>query len=299
MSSTSFNPSDEGTLAHSQGDSRVARFTVSAERLTLVAAVSGDKVLEVADEWSAILASWSTGETGLSLTGRSFSPEEGRFEIPADASGRGMFCVGMNYPSHREEVDSALGQYATHNPVIFSKLHESLVPADHPLPLSANDSPEFDWEVELGVVIGKPGRRINPQDAFEHVAGYTLVNDITARDVQRAHSQWFLGKNVHESTPVGPVVLHRDTFGWPPSARLRLSVNGEVKQEGDTSDMVHGVASLIATISTYVELRVGDIIATGSPAGVGFTREPPEFLRHGDVVRAELVGFMAMENTVR
>lgn len=280
-------------------DYQLARFRPAGEDVAVVAAVVGGQVLELADDWETVLGIWSRGETSLRPTGREFELAAGSLDIPLASSGRGLFCVGMNYLSHREEVDSSLGQYAREKPVIFSKLSESLVAAGESIVISATSSVEFDWEVELGVVIGKPGRHIKKTAACEHVAGYTLVNDITARDVQREHSQWFLGKNVHRSTPVGPSIVHRDAMAWEPSGQLRLSVNGETKQDGDTAEMVHSIAVLIETISTYVELQVGDIIASGSPAGVGFTREPPEFLRVGDVVRAELVGFMSMENCIR
>jgi len=195
-------------------------------------------------------------------------------------------------------VDGSLGQHERSKVVVFTKLAASLAAAGQDLELSGATSTEFDWEVELGVVIGRSGRWITQDQAFDHVSGYTLVNDVTARDAQRAHGQWFLGKNNHSSTPVGPWIIHRDDLGSPPAVRLRLSVNGEVKQDGNTGDMIHSIPELIETISSYVELQVGDIIATGSPAGVGFIRVPPEFLAPGDVLRTEIVDYMSMENAV-
>jgi 2-keto-4-pentenoate hydratase/2-oxohepta-3-ene-1,7-dioic acid hydratase in catechol pathway len=253
---------------------------------------------EVVGEWEDLLARWAQGEPDIDLTGRSWGLDEGRFLIPADGRARGMFCVGLNYRSHRDEVDTSLGDYEKSKAVIFSKLRESLVPAGQALELSETPSSEFDWEVELGVVIGRSGRNIAGDRAFEYVSGYTLVNDVTARDVQKAHSQWFLGKNIHRSTPVGPWVIYRDDLGCPPVVRLRLSVNDEVKQHASTGDMVHTIPDLIETISAHLELQVGDIIATGSPAGVGFTRVPPQFLAAGDHVTAEIVGYMSMENVI-
>jgi 2-keto-4-pentenoate hydratase/2-oxohepta-3-ene-1,7-dioic acid hydratase in catechol pathway len=279
---------------------RLARFRLNGKRSEIVTGlVSGSRVFEVRNEWRALLESWAEGQQAEDLTGRIFDVTEGRFAVPEGEAARGILCVGMNYRLHQAEVDDALGAYEKKKPVIFSKLSESLVGAEDPLSLSSEPSREFDWEVELGVVIGRAGRHIAAAEASSHVSGYTLVNDVTARDAQRAHSQWFLGKNVHQTTPVGPYLIHRDILGWPPDGRLRLSVNGEVKQDSSTLDMVHGVAQLIATISGYVELQPGDIIATGSPPGVGFTREPPQFLVKGDVIRAELVGFMTMRNEVQ
>lgn len=279
---------------------RLARFRLNGKRNEIVTGlVSGSRILEVRNQWRALLESWAKGEQAEDLTGRIFEVAEGRFAVPAGDAARGILCVGMNYRLHQAEVDDALGAYEKKKPVIFSKLSESLVGAEDPLSLSSEPSREFDWEVELAVVIGRAGRHIAAAEAFSHVSGYTLVNDLTARDAQRAHSQWFLGKNVHRTTPVGPYLIHRDALGWPPDGRLQLSVNGEVKQDSSTLGMVHGVAQLIATISTYVELQPGDIIATGSPPGVGFTRKPPQFLVKGDVIRAELVGFMTMRNEVQ
>lgn len=279
-------------------DYQLARFRPAGADKSVVVAITDEKAIELATTWSGALSAWSRGEMSLRQTGREFPRTGGHFDVPLGPLARGLFCVGMNYPSHRLEVDSSLGQYTMEKPVIFSKLNESLLASDEGIVTSKTASAEFDWEVELGVVIGKAGSRISREDAHDHVAGYTLVNDITARDVQRAHSQWFLGKNIHRSTPVGPSIVHRDAMAWEPHERLRLSVNGEAKQDGSTADMVHGIGVLIETISSYVELQVGDIIASGSPAGVGFTRQPPEFLRVGDVVRAELVGFLSMENVV-
>jgi 2-keto-4-pentenoate hydratase/2-oxohepta-3-ene-1,7-dioic acid hydratase in catechol pathway len=269
------------------------------EQQTVNGLLSGSRVAELATGWEDALERWACGETVEELTGRTFEIGEGNFAVPIGEASRGLLCVGMNYRSHRAEVDSSLGRYEAEKPVIFSKLPESLIATDEPLSISSESSSEFDWEVELGVVIGRKGRSVRATEAVDYVSGYTLVNDVTARDVQRAHSQWFLGKNVHRSSPVGPCVVHRDVLGWPPDGRLRLSVNGEVKQDASTLDMVHGVAALIETVSKYVELQVGDIIATGSPAGVGFTRQPPEFLATGDVVRAELVGLLTLENEVQ
>lgn len=264
----------------------------------VVGLLTAGRVEELAVGWECALENWARGEKAGEPTGRVFDVSQGSVALPIGATSRGLFCVGMNYRSHRDEVDVSLGKYREEQPVIFSKVAESLISDSEPLAISSESSTEFDWEVELGVVIGRGGRFIRESEAAGYVGGYTLVNDVTARDAQRAHSQWFLGKNVHRSTPVGPHVLHPGHLGWPPDGHLRLSINGEVKQDASLRDMVHGVPLLIETISRYVELRPGDIVSTGSPAGVGFTRDPPEFLTKGDVVRAELVGMLTLENEV-
>lgn len=264
----------------------------------VVGLLNGSRIDELAGTWEEALGNWARRLDAGERTGRTFGLDEVSLAVPVPDDSRGLFCAGLNYRSHQAEVDAALGERADEKPVIFSKVAASLTAHREPLSISAEPSSEFDWEVELGVVIGRSGRFVAAEDAASHVGGYTLVNDVTARDAQRAHGQWFLGKNVHRSTPVGPSVLHPDALGWPPDGRLRLTVNGGVKQEACTLDMVHGVPELIEAVSTYVELRVGDVIATGSPAGVGFTRLPPEYLVKGDVVRAELVGLLELENEV-
>jgi 2-keto-4-pentenoate hydratase/2-oxohepta-3-ene-1,7-dioic acid hydratase in catechol pathway len=278
---------------------RLVRFRPSrGDDRVVVGLLAGSRVDELAARWEEALEHWALGRRAGAPSGRTFDLEEGSLEVPVGSTSRGLFCVGLNYRSHQAEVDTTLGRYADEKPVIFSKVRESLVAHAEPLSISTEPSAEFDWEVELGVVIGRAGRFVAAEEADAYVGGYTLVNDVTARDVQRAHGQWFLGKNVHRATPVGPSVVHPAALGWPPEGRLRLTVNGEVKQDANTLEMLHGVPALIETISRYVELRAGDIIATGSPSGVGFTREPPEFLAKGDVVRAELVGLLELENEV-
>lgn len=274
----------------------LARFLFGSETVTGI--VEKSRLHEVEGGWADLLGAWANGKPDLDLTGRSWDIGSGRPLIPMGPQGRGIFCVGLNYDAHHQEVDGSLGKLERSKVVVFTKLAASLAAAGQDLELSGATSTEFDWEVELGVVIGRAGRWITQDQAFDHVSGYTLVNDVTARDAQMAHGQWFLGKNNHGSTPVGPWIIYRDDLGSPPAVRLRLSVNGEIKQDANTGDMIHSIPELIETISSFVELQVGDIIATGSPAGVGFIRVPPEFLAPGDVLRTEIVDYMSMENAV-
>ncbi|HUZ41533.1 MAG TPA: fumarylacetoacetate hydrolase family protein [Acidimicrobiales bacterium] len=274
----------------------LARFLIGIE--AVVGIVVENRLHEVEGSWTDLLGAWANGQPEFDMTGRSWDLSEGRPLIPMVPHGRGIFCVGLNYDAHHKEVDESLGKHERSKVVVFSKLAASLAAAGQKLELSSVTSTEFDWEVELGVVIGRSGRSITQERAFDYVSGYTLVNDVTARDVQKAHGQWFLGKNNHGSTPVGPWIIYRDDLGSPPAVRLRLSVNGEVKQDANTDEMIHSIPELIEIISSYVELQVGDIIATGSPAGVGFIRVPPEFLTPGDVLRTEIVDYMFMDNAV-
>jgi 2-keto-4-pentenoate hydratase/2-oxohepta-3-ene-1,7-dioic acid hydratase in catechol pathway len=210
----------------------------------------------------------------------------------------GIYCVGANYLDHARELQGSLIEQRPSDPVVFFKQRSTLLGPEDDLQLPASVSLEFDWEVELGVVVGAPGRGISEADAFHHVAGYCVVNDVTARDLQRRHQQWFLGKNVEGSTPVGPSVLVRDSVAWPPALDLHLRVDGVEKQQGRTDEMIFGVAQLLAIVSSVTTLRVGDVIATGTPAGVGFRRDPPEFLGDGAFVEASVQSVGTLANRV-
>jgi 2-keto-4-pentenoate hydratase/2-oxohepta-3-ene-1,7-dioic acid hydratase in catechol pathway len=217
---------------------------------------------------------------------------------PVTASCRGLLCVGINYVDHQRESAETFTPTVPEHPIVFFKTPAALTGPYDPLPLDPDLSTEFDWEVELGVVIGKGGRAIPREAAGEHVYGYTIVNDITARDVQTRHAQWHLGKNVEGATPVGPWVVTVDELGYPPAFDLSLAVNGVRKQAANTRDMVFDIADQIAIISRYIPLMPGDVIATGTPSGVGFTRTPPEFLRDGDLVEAAIEGIGSLRNPV-
>jgi 2-keto-4-pentenoate hydratase/2-oxohepta-3-ene-1,7-dioic acid hydratase in catechol pathway len=155
-----------------------------------------------------------------------------------------------------------------------------------------------DWEVELGVVIGKSGRNIARADALAHVFGYTVINDLSARDLQQAHMQWFKGKSLDGFCPMGPVVVTADEFGDPQTKRLQLRVNGVTKQDGHTANMIFPVDVIIEWLSKGLTLEPGDVIATGTPEGVGMGRTPKEFLQNGDVVETEVEGIGILRNRI-
>ncbi len=217
---------------------------------------------------------------------------------PLTADCRGVLCVGINYVEHqRESADTFVAQ-VPEDPIIFFKTPSAVTGPYSDLPLDPEVSEQFDWEVELGVVIGTGGRNISRADAGRHIFGYTVVNDITARDVQHRHKQWHLGKNVDGCTPVGPWIITRDVVGYPPVLDVSLTVNGELMQSASTRDMIFDIADQIAIISKYIALRPGDVIATGTPAGVGFARKPPVFLRKGDVIETSVSGVGTLCNQV-
>jgi acylpyruvate hydrolase len=206
---------------------------------------------------------------------------------------RRLICVGLNYHAHIEETKRELGTY----PVLFSKFSSSLIGAYDAIVLPP-ESDQVDYEAELAVVIGKAGRRIAPESAFDHVAGYTVANDVTMRDYQYKTHQWLQGKSWDSSTPLGPELVTADEFGPDPVFPLRLVLNGDVLQESDTSYLIYSIPTLLATISEFTLLEPGDVILTGTPGGVGFRRDPQVFLAAGDNVRVEIDGVGVCANTV-
>ncbi|HET8909408.1 MAG TPA: fumarylacetoacetate hydrolase family protein [Ktedonobacterales bacterium] len=214
---------------------------------------------------------------------------------------KNVFCVGRNYAAHAAESLRAIGQEVKlpEFPNIFTKAVTTVTGPYSDIPFDAAVSEQIDWEVELGVIIGTGGRHIAREDAMRHVWGYTVVNDVSARDIQhRPGLQWFLGKSLDGSCPMGPWIVTTDDLTDPTNLRLRLLVNGVVKQDDTTAHMLFDIPALLAELSRGVTLEPGDIIATGTPAGVGFARTPPEFLRPGDVLESEIAGIGALRNRI-
>ena len=213
---------------------------------------------------------------------------------------RGIFCVGRNYRAHAAELAGTVfrAQMPQEDgwPIVFTKLAECVVGPHDPVRLpGAAVSVQIDYESELAVLIGRGGRDIRRGRAMEHVFGYTVVNDVTARDVQMRHQQWDLGKNFDTFCPMGPWLVTADELDGR-DTRVRGWVNGELRQDGSTRDMIFDIPTLIETCSRGITLRPGDMIATGTPAGVGMGFEPPRWLREGDVVRVEIDGIGSIEN---
>jgi 2-keto-4-pentenoate hydratase/2-oxohepta-3-ene-1,7-dioic acid hydratase in catechol pathway len=218
-----------------------------------------------------------------------------RVLAPLDPPRGNVIAIGRNYAKHAAET-AAKGE-APKPPTVFSKAITSITGPNADIPIDAAVSEEIDWEVELGVVIGKAGINITKEDALDHVFGYTVINDVTARDIQSDWGgQYFKGKSLDSSCPSGPWVVTRDEVDDPQSLNLRLTVNGTLKQDGTTSEMIHPVDAIISWVSIGMTLLPGMMIATGTPDGVGFARKPPEFIRVGDVVEAEVEGIGKLRN---
>ncbi|MEV7648221.1 fumarylacetoacetate hydrolase family protein [Arthrobacter sp. NPDC089319] len=210
-----------------------------------------------------------------------------------------IICAGINYVEHQIESADVFSANIPENPILFMKDEAAMCGPYDVLELPADVSEEFDWEAEMGVVIGAPARGVDRAEAWDVVAGFTVVNDITARDLQTKHQQWTLGKNVERSTPIGPWIVSRDEIGSEPDLELQLRVNGAVKQSARTKDMIFDIPTLISVVSNVIPLRPGDILVTGTPAGVGFKRNPAEFLRDGDVVETSIESVGTLRNPVR
>jgi len=223
-------------------------------------------------------------------------------EAPLPRPRRNLFCVGRNYRAHAKElagsVFSAPATAQDEWPIVFTKVPESVIAPGAPIVLPRGVSERIDYEAELAVVIGRGGANIRAARAMEHVWGYTIVNDVTARDVQMRHQQWDLGKSFDTFCPMGPWLVTSDEIDGA-NLELRCWVNGELRQHARTSDLIFDIPTLIETCSRGITLYPGDVIATGTPAGVGMGMNPPTFLKAGDVVRIEIEGIGVLENPVQ
>ena len=206
-----------------------------------------------------------------------------------------VLAIGLNYADHARES----GMAPPKNPLLFVKTNNSICYDGDTITWSADASTTVDYEAELAVVIGRQAKNVSEADALDYVYGYTCCNDVSARDEQFADQQWVRAKSFDTFCPLGPSIVTADEIGDPQNLRIMCRVNGETLQDSNTSEMIFGVAHLIAYLSRYMTLEVGDIIATGTPFGVGFSRNPPIYLRDGDVCEIEIEKIGVLTNPVR
>jgi 5-carboxymethyl-2-hydroxymuconate isomerase len=206
---------------------------------------------------------------------------------------RSIIAIGLNYHDHCREF----GTPPPEVPIVFVKLSSSIIGPSEDITWDPEVTSEVDWEGELGVVIGRPARNVSVDDVGDVIFGYTAVNDVTARDIQRREAQWVRAKSLETFCPIGPVVVTRDELGGDAGIGIRTWVNGTKMQDSSTSELIFGVDELVAYLSRSFTLQPGDVIATGTPLGVGAFRTPPLFLRDGDVVEVELEGIGRLRNT--
>jgi 2-keto-4-pentenoate hydratase/2-oxohepta-3-ene-1,7-dioic acid hydratase in catechol pathway len=240
----------------------------------------------------------------LPATGAALPVAQVQLTAPIPRPRRNIFCVGKNYHAHAREFagsgfDSSAkaGGDIPADPILFSKVPECVIGPNDSIRIPAAVSTAIDYEAELAVVIGIGGKGIAEADAMQHVWGYTIVNDVTARDWQSRHQQWLMGKSFDTFCPMGPWLVSADEMDGQ-ATQVKCWVNGEQRQDASTRDLIFGIPKLIATLSAGITLYPGDIIATGTPVGVGIGFKPPKYLQAGDVVRIEIEGIGVLENPV-
>jgi len=221
-----------------------------------------------------------------------YDKKEVKVNAPVTKPGK-IFCVGHNYREHILEM----GRELPSNPVLFAKFANTIIGPEDDIPFYPI-SEQLDYEAEFTFVIGKQARNVSEEDALDYIAGYTIANDVTYRDIQRRTLQWLQGKTVDGSAPMGPWLVTSDELTNPSGLGVVLSVNGEVRQKTNTENLVFSVQKLVSFLSNLVTLEPGDVILTGTPGGVGVAMDPPSFLKDGDVVRIEIDQVGVLENKV-
>jgi 2-keto-4-pentenoate hydratase/2-oxohepta-3-ene-1,7-dioic acid hydratase in catechol pathway len=273
-------------------------------RLGVLRPGQADEVIEL-PEPTSMLTLIESGEEGLARVQATMAAPNPRIRkvtdiklLPPVIPRGNVVAVGRNYAKHAAETATLLDKEPS-PPTIFTKAITSLTEPYADIPIDPNLSTKIDWEVELAVVVGRRGLNIKRADAFDYVFGYTVLNDVTARDIQSDWGgQWFKGKSLDRTCPTGPWIVTRDEVPNPGSLNVWLRVNGKVKQEANTSDMIYPVEAIIEWASRGMTLLPGTIIATGTPEGVGFARTPPEFLQPGDVMETEVEGVGRLSNRI-
>ena len=250
------------------------------------------------------------GESGLAEARRAPASRTGRLPLaqvrltaPIPKPARNIFCVGKNYREHAQELQTAGlkgdgAEAIPELPIFFTKATSSVIGPGEPIPAWLDPTNTTDYEGELAVVIGPGGRGIARAEAMRHVYGYTIVNDVTSRALQRRHQQWFLGKSLDGFCPMGPAIATADEAPDVGTLRVQTRVNGELRQDASVSGLVFDIPTLIETLSRTMTLAPGDVIATGTPAGVGMGFKSPKFLKQGDVVAITIDPIGTLENPV-
>ena len=286
---------------------RIATFSHEGRRQVGIVSANGQQVtpLRLTPEQAAlgaqvVIDAAARGEALPEAAGAALPLASVQLEAPLPRPRRNVWCVGRNYHAHAKELAGSVFKNNSANtmewPIVFTKVPECVVGPNDPVKMpGAAASEQIDYEAELAVVIGKGGKNIRREDALSHIYGYTVVNDVTARDVQMRHQQWDMGKSFDTFCPMGPWIVTADELDGT-NTRVRCWVNGELRQDGMTENLIFDIPTLIETVSRGITLYPGDVIATGTPAGVGMGMDPPRYLRAGDVVRVEIDGIGAIEN---
>ncbi len=279
---------------------------------TRIGALDGEAVLDITAvdgslprDMLALIAGGAATLAGARAAAAHAPKVQGaRLLAPIPRPPKNVFCVGKNYHEHAKEFagsgfDGGAANVVPPYPVVFSKPHTSIIATGEDILADMDPSGGLDFEGELAFVIGQGGRGISRTNALNHVFGYTIVNDVTARHLQKRHSQWILGKGLDTFCPMGPAILTADEVPDPTRLELTTWVNGKQRQHAPVADLIFDIPTLIEAISAAITLEPGDVVATGTPAGVGIGLNPPVFMQRGDVVRISVTGIGVLENTVR
>ncbi len=290
-----------------QGD-EVLDVDLASHALTLLGPDSMQQLIEHYEQGQAVLHTIQDRVAGrpfsevklFSSIGAVHMLNEVTLAAPIPYPRKNIMCLGLNYADHAKESNEARGRESSlpEYPVIFTKAPTTVNGPYSEIVIDPAVSEQIDWEAELAVIIGKTGKNIREEDALDYVFGYTVLNDVTARDLQNRHKQFFKGKSIDGYCPMGPWIITSDEVADPQNLPICLRVNGVTKQDANTSMMIFTVRQTIATLSFGMTLEPGDIIATGTPSGVGFARKPPEFLKDGDVLETAIEGIGTLRNTI-
>jgi len=292
MFSTADDPTPRLAVLHAGGIADVQKLLARSDpapRTVLELVQSGR------DGWRRTAERLSARFSEISVAGAT----DVRWHAPIPRPLKNIVCLGLNYASHvRETTRVDTPMKVPEIPVFFTKASTSTSGPYDPIPWDTSATSQVDYEAELGVIVGIGGKNIKRGTALDHVFGYTVINDVSARDLQFGHKQWFKGKSLDGFCPMGPVVVTSDEFGEPQKKRITLRVNGETRQAASTGDMLFPVNIILEYLSQGMTIEAGDIIATGTPDGVGLGRTPPEYLKDGDVVETEIEGIGMLRNSV-
>ena len=243
------------------------------------------------------VSSWEGGEPSLGLS-------DVELLAPIPEPRRNIFCVGKNYYAHAKEFndsgfDSSTKEEVPTVPVIFTKATTSVIGPNAPILSAMDPTDSVDYECELCFVISKKAHKVTKADCFDYIFGYTILNDVTARYLQQRHNQWFLGKSLNSFAPMGPSIVTIDEIGDITASTISTTVNGEVRQQAKIADLIFDIPTLMETLTATMTLLPGDIIATGTPVGVGLGFKPPKFLKAGDIVSVEVDSIGTLTNPVQ
>lgn len=226
--------------------------------------------------------------------------DEIKLLAPLPHPAQDVICLGMNFADHTTEAARFHPSMVRESyPVYFSKRVNEAVADGGYIDSHPDVTDRVDYEAEVAVILGEDAYKVSAEEAQDYIFGYTLLNDVSAREVQTRHKQFYLGKSLDSFTPMGPCIVTADEYSWPPEIGVRCYVNGELRQNGNTSQWIYGIADVIADLSAAMTLKAGTIISMGTPAGVGMGFEPPKFLKAGDVVVCEADGIGRLTNTVK